>query len=72
MGQLDDSGVRPKTYKDFRGPPSKKKIKNQCFRGLLSGVNFTKKIPKVQKDSEVISVFLCFWDLFAQKLLLNC
>jgi len=26
------------------------------------------KIPKAQKDSQVISVFLCFWDLWAQKL----
>jgi hypothetical protein len=29
------------------------------------------QIPKAQKDSQVISVFLRFWDLFTQKLLLE-
>jgi hypothetical protein len=29
------------------------------------------KIPKAQKDSQIISVFLCFWDLRVQKLLVK-
>ncbi len=44
------------------------------------GVDFTNiykqlklmQITKVQKDSQVISVFLRLWDLSAQKLLVNC
>jgi hypothetical protein len=30
------------------------------------------QIPKAKKDSEVISVFLRFWNLCAQKLLVKC
>jgi len=30
------------------------------------------QIPKAQKDSQVISVFLHFWNLHAQKLLIKC
>jgi len=29
------------------------------------------QIPKAQKDSQVISVFLCFWDLSKQNLHVN-
>jgi len=30
------------------------------------------QIPRAQKDSQVVSVFLRFWDLQAQKLLMEC
>ncbi len=48
---------------------------------LTLGVNFTymfitllfcPQIPKAQIDSQVISVFLRFWDLSVQKLLVKC
>jgi len=29
------------------------------------------QIPKAQKDSQVINVFLCFWDLYPKKLLIK-
>jgi hypothetical protein len=38
---------------------------NQC-----SMSSFYAQIPKAQKDS-LVSVFLCFWDLRAQKLLVE-
>jgi len=46
----------------------------------IAGANSTKLLraaltsadPKSTKDIQVISVFLCFWDLKMQKLLVKC
>jgi len=40
-------------------------------QGSISPTYLHAKIPKVQKDIHVISVFLRFWDLNAQKLLVK-
>ncbi len=44
-------------------------------KGSISPTFYTQllhaQIPKAQKDSQVISVFLQFWDLHTKKLLMN-
>jgi len=51
---------------------------NEVIIGCLGSISPTfykqllgKKIPKVQKDSQVISVFLCIWNLQEKKLLVK-
>ncbi len=46
------------------------------LRGQFYQLAFAKllcaQIPNVQKDSQFINVFLCFWDLWVQKLYVKC
>jgi len=57
--------------------PASLDVVNESFTHLMpfSPQIYTKllqaQIPKAQKDSQVISVFLCFWDLSKQNLHVN-
>jgi len=58
---VDGVGHLPRAYVAFR-----------CrFHQLVYAQLICSKIPKAQKDSQVTSVLLNFWDLFAQKLLVK-